>query len=230
MNAAGHPHPAFESAAAAIVAGGRRLGARRLINGADGNLSVRLGPLALAVTPAGRRKDELAPGDILAVALDANDEPAGDIRRRPSSDIAVHRAAYAARPDVAAIAHAHPPAVLGCLFAGLRPAASVLPEAQTVLGRVAFVPALPFGGPAVAAAVAAALRDPAVGAVLLDRHGAMTVGRSLGEAVDRLEVLDLLCSVWQAAWLAGGDPRRRVRRRPLPGAAARSPSPIRRRP
>ena len=83
---------------------------------------------------------------------------------------------------------------------------------------------------AVAAAVADALRDPAVGAVLLDRHGALTIGRSLDEAVDRLEVLDLLCSTWHAAWLAGGDPRRRVRGRPLPGAALRTPSPIRRRP
>jgi L-fuculose-phosphate aldolase len=230
MNASGHPHPAFEAAAVAIVAAGRRLGARRLINGADGNLSVRLGPFALAVTPSGRRKDELAPGDILAVALDANEETAGDIRRRPSSDIAVHRAAYAARPDAAAIAHAHPSAVLGCLLAGLRPDAAVLPEARAVLGRVAYVPALPFGGAAVAAAVAAALRDPAVGAVLLDGHGALTVGRSLDEAVDRLEVLELLCSTWQAAWVAGGDPRRRIRRRPFPGAAARTPSPVRRRP
>jgi L-fuculose-phosphate aldolase len=230
MNPAGHPHPAFEAASNAIAAAGRRLGTRRLVNGTDGNLSVRLGPFALAVTPSGRRKDELAPGDILAVALDANDEPAGDIRRRPSSDIAVHRAAYAARPDAAAIAHAHPPAVLGCLLAGLRPDVAILPEARMVLGRVAYVPALPFGGPAVAAAVAAALRDPTVGAVLLDRHGALTVGRSLDEAIDRLEVLDLLCSAWQAAWLAGGDPRRRVRRRPLPGAAGRTPPPIRRRP
>ena len=230
MNPSGHPHPAFEAAAVAIAAAGRRLGTRRLVNGTDGNISVRLGPFALAVTPSGRRKDELAPGDILAVALDASDEPAGDIRRRPSSEIAVHRAAYAARPDAAAIAHAHPPAVLGCLLAGLRPDAAVLPEARTVLGRVAYVPALPFGGPALAAAVAVALRDPDVGAVLLDRHGALTVGRSLDEAIDRLEVLDLLCSAWQAAWLAGGDPRRRVRRQPRPGAAGRTPPPIRRRP
>ncbi len=230
MNAAGHPHPAFEAAAVAIVAAGRRLGARRLISGADGNLSVRLGPFALAVTPAGRRKDELAAGDILAAGLDANEQPAGDIRRRPSSDIAVHRAAYAARPDAAAIAHAHSPAVLACLLAGLRPDAAVLPEARAVLGRVAYVAALPFGGPAVAEAVADALHDPAVGAVLLDGHGALAVGRSLDEAVDRLEVLDLLCSVWQAAWLAGGDPHRRARRRPYPGAAARTPLPIRRRP
>jgi L-fuculose-phosphate aldolase len=229
MSTDGHPHPAFEAAAAAVVAAGRRLGARGLVNGTDGNLSVRLGPFAIAVTPSGRRKDELAPGDVLAVALDV-DEPVRDIRRRPTSDIAVHRAVYAARPDVAAIAHAHPPAVLGCLLAGIRPDAAVLPEARVVLGRVAYVPALPFGSAAVAAAVAAALRDPAVGAVLLDRHGALTIGRSLDEAVDRLEVLDLLCTVWQAAWLAGSDPRRRARRHPHPGAAGRTPPPIRRRP
>jgi L-fuculose-phosphate aldolase len=230
MDPADHPHPAFEAAAAAIVAAGRRLGARRLVAGTDGNLSVRLGPFALAVTPSGRRKDELALGDVVVVALDASDETTGDVRRRPSSDIAVHRAVYAARPDAAAIAHAHPPAVLGCLLAGLRPDAAILPEARAVLGRVAFVPALPFGGPAVTAAVAAALADPAVGAVLLDRHGALTIGRSLDEAVDRLEVLDLLCSTWQAAFVASGDPRRRVRPRPLPGTAGRGTSSIRRRP
>jgi L-fuculose-phosphate aldolase len=229
MHASDHSHPAFEAAAVAIVAAGRRLGAHRLVNGTDGNLSVRLGPFALAVTPSGRRKDELAPGDILAATLDAG-EVVADIRRRPSSDIAVHRAVYAARPDVAAIAHAHPPAVLGCLLAGLRPDAAILPEARAVVGRVAYVPALPFGGPAVATAVAEALRDPAVGAVLLDRHGALTIGRSLEEAVDRLEVVDLLCSVWQAACLAGGDPHRRACGQPRPGAARRTPPPVRRRP
>ena len=230
MHASDHPHPAFEAAAVAIVAAGRRLGARRLINGTDGNLSVRLGPFALAVTPSGRRKDELGVGDILVASIDADAPTPGDIRRRPSSDIAVHRAVYAARPDAAAIAHAHPPAALACLLAGLVPDAAVLPEARAVLGRVAYVPALPFGGPAVAAAVAEALGDPAVGAVLLDRHGVLTIGRSLDEAADRLEVVDFLCSVWQAAWLARGDPRRRVHRHAPPGAAGRTPPPIRRRP
>jgi L-fuculose-phosphate aldolase len=209
----GHPHPAFEAAAAAIVAAGRRLGARGLIAGCDGNLSVRLGPYALAVTPAGRRKDELAAGDVVAAPLVAGDERTSGTGGRPSSDIAVHRAIYAARPDAGAIAHAHPPAILGCLLAGLRPDAAVLPEARSVLGRVAFVPALPFGGPEVAAAAAAALRDPAVAAILLDRHGALAVGRTLAEAVDRLEVLELLAAAWHRAWLAGGDPRRRRRRR-----------------
>jgi L-fuculose-phosphate aldolase len=220
-------HPAFGAAAAGIVAGGRRLGARGLIAGSDGNLSVRLGPFALAVTPAGRRKDELEPGDILAVPLEPADAPGapahGAAHLRPSSDLVVHRAVYVARPAASAIAHAHPPAVLGCLLAGLVPDAAVLPEARAVLGRVAYVRALPLGSPEVAAATADALLDPAVGAVLLDRHGALAVGRTLTEAIDRLEVLELLCRSWHAAWLAGGDPRRRHHRRHHPAGPAGGP-------
>jgi len=223
-------HPAFGAAAAAIVAAGRRLGARGLIAGTDGNLSVRLGPFAIAVTPSGRRKDELAPDDVVAVSLDPTDTPSAvALRPRPSSDLGVHRAAYAARPEIGAIAHAHPPAVLGCLLAGLVPDPVVLPEARAVLGRVAYVPALPLGSHEVAAAAAAALADPAVGAVLLDRHGALAVGRTLAEAVDRLEVLELLCGAWHAAWLAGGDPRARTRGQG-PRARATRPRDPRRRP
>jgi L-fuculose-phosphate aldolase len=221
-------HPAFGAAATAIVVAGRRLGARGLIAGTDGNLSVRLGPFAIAVTPSGRRKDELVPDDVLAASLDPAEAPGPAASRpRPSSDLGVHRAAYAARPEIGAIAHAHPLAVLGCLLAGIVPDPDVLPEARAVLGRVAYVPALPLGSPEVAAATAAALADPAVGAVLLDRHGALAVGRTLAEAVDRLEVLELLCGAWHAAWLAGGDPRARSRGRGPRARATRQLGPRR---
>jgi L-fuculose-phosphate aldolase len=180
------------------VAAGRRLRGRGLLAGCDGNLSVRLDARTIAITPAGRRKDELAPGEILVVGVEAGDGPPSP-GPRPSSDLAVHRAVYAARPDAGAIAHAHPPAVLACLLADLLPDPGVLPEAAAVLGRVGLVPALPFGSPEVAAATAAALADPRVGAVLLDRHGALAVGATLEVAVDRLEVLELLCATWLAA-------------------------------
>lgn len=197
--------PARAAAAAAIVAAGRRLRARGMLAGCDGNLSVRLDGGTIAVTPAGRRKDELAPGDILVVGLETADAPPLP-GPRPSSDLAVHRAVYAARPDAGAIAHAHPPAVLACLLAGLHPDPGELPEAAAVLGSVGIVPALPFGSPEVAAATAAALADPGVGAVLLDRHGALAVGATLEEAVDRLEVLELLCATWLAARPPGSRP------------------------
>ncbi|HLY15217.1 MAG TPA: class II aldolase/adducin family protein, partial [Candidatus Limnocylindrales bacterium] len=96
-------------AAESIVRAGARLGARGLIVAAEGNLSIRLGD-QLLVTPSGFRKDELSVEDLLLVPLDP--EPKGDgvsgveagygegSGPRPSSDIAVHRAVYRARPDV----------------------------------------------------------------------------------------------------------------------------------
>ena len=77
---------------AAIVAAGRRLGARGLISAGEGNLSLRLGP-ALLITPSGRRKDELAPGDLVVVPLaSAPRAGARTFRLQPSSDLSIHRA------------------------------------------------------------------------------------------------------------------------------------------
>lgn len=183
-------------AALAIVRAGARLGARGLIVATEGNLSIRLGD-ALLVTPSGRRKDELEPSDLLLVPLD---EP-GDERfegARPSSDIRIHRAIYRARPDVGAVAHAHLPASLALTLAGGRPDPADLPETRLLLPRLPFVPLMAPGSPELAAAIAAALSEPPeplADAVLLERHGAVAVGRTLDAATDRLELVDLLCRV-----------------------------------
>jgi ribulose-5-phosphate 4-epimerase/fuculose-1-phosphate aldolase len=43
--------------------------------------------------------------------------------------------------------------------------------------------------------------------VLLERHGAVAVGSDLTEAVDRLELVDLLCRVWRDARLLAPNRR-----------------------
>jgi ribulose-5-phosphate 4-epimerase/fuculose-1-phosphate aldolase len=204
-------------AAEAIVRAGARLGARGLIVAAEGNLSIRLGD-QLLVTPSGRRKDELSVEDLLLVPLDL-DPAAGDeagygegTGPRPSSDIAVHRAVYRARPDVRAVAHAHLAASLGLTIAGERPSPDDLPETRLLLPRLPFVALLPMGSPEIAAAVAAALTEPPeplATAVLQERHGAVTVGTTLEAAVDRLELVDLLCRVRRDALLIEASRRAR---------------------
>jgi hypothetical protein len=59
--------PPIIAAADALIRAGRRLGARGLISAGEGNLSVRLDRDRLLVTPAGLRKDELDPGDLVVV-------------------------------------------------------------------------------------------------------------------------------------------------------------------
>lgn len=218
---------AYFEAAEAIVRAGQRLGARGLIVAAEGNLSIRLGD-QLLVTPSGRRKDELTVEDLLLVPLDpgrasgdgaggedggeggAEGEPGGG--PRPSSDIAVHRAVYRARPDVLAVAHAHLAASLGLTIAGERPNPDDLPETRLLLPRLPFVPLLPMGSPEIAAAVAAALTEgpePFATAVLQERHGAVTVGTTMEAAVNRLELVDLLCRVRRDALLIEASRRPR---------------------
>jgi len=210
---------AYFEAAEAIVRAGQRLGARGLIVAAEGNLSIRLGD-QLLVTPSGRRKDELTVEDLLLVPLDpgrATDDEGGDEGEpgggpRPSSDIAVHRAVYRARPDVMAVAHAHLAASLGLTLAGERPNPDDLPETRLLLPRLPFVPLLPMGSPEIAAAVAAALTEgpePFATAVLQERHGAVTVGTTMEAAVNRLELVDLLCRIRRDALLIEASRRAR---------------------
>jgi L-fuculose-phosphate aldolase len=185
----------------ALVAAGRRLGARGLISASEGNLSVRLDDARLLMTPSGLRKDELGPEDILVVPIERpEDETFDDDRPRPSSDIAIHRAAYAARPDVLAVVHAHLPASMALTLAGEVPDPLALPETAHFLPRLPFVPFRPMGSAELASDIADQLAgwpDPKPGAVLLERHGAVAVGATVDEAVNRLELVEVLCRTWR---------------------------------
>ena len=43
--------------------------------------------------------------------------------------------------------------------------------------------------------------EPLADAVLLERHGAIAVGRDPAEAADRLELVEVLCRTWRDALL-----------------------------
>jgi L-fuculose-phosphate aldolase len=198
----------------AVVAAGRRLGAHGLIAAGEGNLSVRLDDDWLLITPSGRRKDELSPHDLVVVPRRAPGEIVDRTSApQPSSDIAIHRAIYAARSDVLAVTHAHLPAAMGLTLAGIVPDPAVLPETALLLPRLPFVPFAPAGSAELAGAVADTLADgsPLPGAVLLERHGAVAVGEATGgadsaltQAVDRLELVEVLCRTWRDALLLRG--------------------------
>jgi len=191
----------IRAASDALIEAGRRLGARGLISAGEGNLSIRLNGSRILVTPSGRRKDELEADDLVVVRTD---HPGADARSRsglaPSSDLAIHVAIYAARPDVGAVAHAHLPASMALTLAGEIPDPAVLPETALFLPRLPFLTLGVPGSPELAGRIAAALLEPPAplpGAVLLERHGAVAVGEDLDRAVDRLELVEVLCRTWR---------------------------------
>lgn len=188
-----------------ILRSGRRLGARGLISAGEGNLSVRLDRSRLLVTPSGRRKDELEADDLVIVRTDHPEaQPSSRSGLRPSSDLAIHLAVYAGRGDVGAVAHAHLPASMALTLAGEVPDPTALPETALFLPRLPYLAFGAMGSQELADRIAAALTgppEPLPGGVLLERHGAVCVGDDLPTAIDRLELVEVLCRTWRDSLL-----------------------------
>ena len=207
------PQPGSRSAAslraarAELAEIGGRLHARDLVGAAEGNLSVRLGPDRFLVTASGVSKGHLRPEDL--VVVDGRGELVSGARRA-STELRMHLAAYAARPDVSAIVHAHPITAVALTVAGVPPPSDLVPEAAVTVGSVAVAPFATPGTDEVAASLAPLFAHHDV--ILLERHGAIALGRSIAEAFERMETLERVARVALAARLLG-------RCEPLPPAA-----------
>jgi L-fuculose-phosphate aldolase len=181
-----------------LVAVCRRLAALDLVGAAEGNVSCRLPGGELLVTPSGARKGDLAPEDLVVVGLD------GALRRgrgRPSTELAMHLAVLAARPDVEAVVHAHPLTAIAMTVAGVPPPNDLVPEASVVLGTVTVAPYATPGTDEVARSLTPLL--PGRHVILLERHGAIALGAALAQALDRMETLERVARIALAARLFG---------------------------
>lgn len=176
----------------------RRLYERGLIAGQDGNVSVRLGPDRILVTPAGMSKADVADRDLVEVTL-AGDRIRG--AHPPSSEVAVHLAIYRGRPDVRAVVHAHPPTATGFAVAHEALPENVLPELGYSVGPVAFVPYDTPGTVALAERFLPLLAGH--DAWLMANHGAVTAGPSLLVAHQRMESLEHAARILLAARAIG---------------------------
>lgn len=176
-----------------IVQIGAMLWERGLIGATEGNVSVRMDDGRILATPTGVRKHQLNPTDLPLLDLDGAHLSGSP----PSSEIRMHLGLYRELPDCGAIVHAHPPHATA--FAAARRALPhpVLAEAESFLGPVALVPYARAGTVEVAASLGPFMSIHR--AFLLSNHGATTIGASLDEAYDRMEILERVARV---AWLS----------------------------
>ena len=98
--------PATDAVRSEIVRVARALRERGLAIGTSGNVGVRLADGRLAITPSTMDYDEMTPDDVVIVEADG---APSEGRNRPSSELALHVALFAARPDIRAIVHSHSP-------------------------------------------------------------------------------------------------------------------------
>ena len=150
-----------------------------------GNLSILDHDGSLWITPAGIDKGKLDSKDIVHVFPDGTMNGL----HRPSSELPFHQAIYEKRPDIGAIVHAHPPALVAFSIARIIPDTNLIPQARAVCGTVGYAPyALP-GSAELGERIAQAFEE-GYDAVLLENHGVAVAGATLLEAFQRLETLD----------------------------------------
>ncbi|MCO5190874.1 MAG: class II aldolase/adducin family protein [Anaerolineae bacterium] len=150
-----------------------------------GNLSIKDENGDIWITPSGIDKGKLTPQDIMCVQKD------GVIigPHKPSSEFPFHRAIYKLRPDMQAIVHAHPPALVSFSIVREIPDTRIIPQANRVCGPVGYAPyALP-GSEALGANIAATFAE-GYNIVILENHGMAAGGATLLDAFQRLETLD----------------------------------------
>lgn len=183
-------YPTDAQAKASILEVGRKIYQRGLVAANDGNLSVRVSPDALWVTPTGVSKGAMT--EDMLVKLDL----AGNVlegTHKPSSETKLHLRLYQEDPLIRAVVHAHPPAATAFAAAGIPLDRPVLQEAVVQLGPVPVAPfALP-GSQAVADSVVPYCHQ--YRALLLEYHGAVTWGDTMEQAHYRLECLEQVAQI-----------------------------------
>ncbi len=179
-----------------------------LIVATDGNISARLDDNTILITPSGLCKGLMTPDQLITINLDGRkvgpDTPANRLLK-PTSETAMHLEAYKQRPDVMGVVHTHPPYAIALSIAGITLADCMLPEAIMFLG---LTPTTPYSTPA-SEENAQAIREVIVGhdALVLQRHGALTVGSSPLNAYYRTETLEQVARItFMLHQLGGGQP------------------------
>jgi L-fuculose-phosphate aldolase len=150
-----------------------------------GNLSIRDEADDIWITPARVDKGSLTRADV--VCLRANGTVEG--RHKPSSEHPFHQAIYRVRPDIRAVVHAHPVALVAFSICRETPATSLFPQAVHVCGAVGYaayeLPGSAQLGERIAEAFARGLN-----CVMLENHGVVIGGADLPEAFQRFETLE----------------------------------------
>jgi L-fuculose-phosphate aldolase len=180
----------------AIVTTCQELSRAGLVVGTAGNVSVREGDL-VAVSPSGVRYAGLTPE---LVGVHRLDGAMVEAPLAPTSELPLHLAIYAARPEARAVVHTHSPAATAL--------STLVDEVPTVHyyaamfgGPVLVAPYATYGTAELARNVVRALHERT--ACLMGSHGAVTIGPDLVSAQDKSVYLEWLCDVYLRASSAG---------------------------
>ena len=179
----------------------RRVYSRGWLAATDGNASVLLPNGYVLTTPAGIHKGYMNEHDLVVI------DRAGktiDGNKPPSSEIAAHLAAYEERGDIRSVLHAHPTNCIALSLADVRLDQCLLPEVVIAFGSIPTAAYATPGSHEVAVEMRKWVRN--FDAVILERHGSITVGANIYDAYNKLERLEHVAEITFRARLLSCHP------------------------
>jgi L-fuculose-phosphate aldolase len=170
-----------------ILEVGRRIWTRGYVASNDGNITVKINDGEILTTPTGVSKGFMTQDMILKMSIDGK-LLSKSATFKPSSEVKMHLEVYREREDVRSVIHAHPPYCTSFAVAGIPLDKCVLPEAILTLGAV---PIAKYGTPStreIPDAIKPHIQTS--DAILLENHGALTLGKDLLSAYHLMETLE----------------------------------------
>jgi ribulose-5-phosphate 4-epimerase/fuculose-1-phosphate aldolase len=168
--------------------------------GTAGNVSVRInGEKLIAITPSGRRYQDLVPDDISIVDFDQN-KVSGN--HYPSVEVGMHLGVYRTREDVGAVAHTHQPyaSILSVINEPIPP---LFDDITMALGGIVdVVPYALSGSPELVEKVTGVITNGCK-AFILQNHGALCLGPNIEKATKNVAFLEKVASVYYHALTTG---------------------------
>lgn len=157
----------------------------RMTTTSGGNLSIRDESGDIWITPARVDKGNLTRNDIIRVRSDGTAEGP----HPPSSEFPFHKAIYDARPDIRAIVHAHPVALVAFSICQSVPNTRLFHQTHSVSGKVGFAPYACPGSQQLGSNIAIAFAKEC-DSVILENHGVVVGAESLARAFERFEAFE----------------------------------------
>lgn len=175
-----YSHPADQ-----IVMFMQRVYDKKLTSMSGGNLSIRDNEGNIWITPASIDKGSLTRKDIICV------RPNGDCEgpHAPSSELPFHRSVYKLRPDLNAVLHAHPPALVAFSVVRRLPELNLTPTVRYMCKNIKMAAYAIPGSQALSAEVGKVF-EQGCNIALLENHGVCVGAADMLTAFQQFETLN----------------------------------------
>lgn len=162
-----------------------RIYKKQMTTTSGGNLSILDEEGDIWITPSGIDKGTLTVADICQI------KPDGTVicKHKPSVETPFHKSVYKARPDVKAVLHAHPHALVSFSLIGQIPNTKIIPSSHLVCGDIGFAEYDLPGSEKLGQKISEQFKK-GHNIVIMENHGVVTCATNLFEAFKVFETLE----------------------------------------